>query len=259
MSITGDWENSYGSIMSLKQGAYGIVIGVYTSSTGSSGEYWVLGYTDPSPANGVGQSLALSIFWRSFQRGGKPDPSWHYVSGLCGQCITLNNVPTLSLIHDMVATTPFPGVVPVTGNFMDKLIYTPSAGGGQARAEWAPKISAAADPVNGGWVCVQNPLIRLALTLQEQYSGYLTGALLTPNGQTVVAGFADTYASADGLPVEGVALGGLLPDGHSVVSLAGSLNLQQNVLTLAWFQGVGTTPAMTWIETNMQSLTFTRA
>jgi len=258
MSVQGDWKNSFGSVMSLRQDNYGGVIGFYTSSTGSSGKYFVLGYTDPNPANGVGQSLALSIFWRSIL-GGKGDPSWHYVSGLCGQCITLDNVRTLSLIHDMVATTPLPGYVPVTGNFMDKLLYTPYFGEGQAAAaQWPPQTSEVADPVNQNWVCVQNPAIRLSLTLRDQNSGYMTGSLQTATGTVVVAGFTDSYAVQSGLSLQGVTLCALLPDGHSVVSLAGSLNLQQNVMTLAWFQGVGTKPELTWVETNMQSLTFTR-
>jgi saccharopepsin len=256
MSVTGKWVNSFGSLAYLTQQSGGAVVGVYSSTTGSSGIYWVLGFTDPNPSSSAGQSLALSIFWRSVQ-GGKGDPSWHYVSGFSGQLITLNNVPTLSLMHDMVATTPFPGVVPVTGNFMDKLLYTPYTGGNQAPAQWPPKFSSPpGNVVDGNWICVQDPSIQLSLTVQDPTFGYLIGTLQTANGSVPLAGFTDTYAGVDGLQLQGLTVSALLPDGHSVVSLAGSLDLQQGVLTMAWFQGVGTSAKMTWIETNLQGLNF---
>jgi hypothetical protein len=259
MSVAGTWINAFGSVTQLYQGDAGQVAGVYTSTTGSSGYYWVLGFTDPNPASGIGQSLALSIFWRSFE-GGTGDPSWHYVSAFSGQLITLNNVPTLSLVHDMVATTPFPGVVPVTGNFMDKLLYTPYTGEKLSLAQWPPtfKPPAATDPMAGCWVCVQNPNIRLLITLEDQITGYVTGSLQIAGVNVAIAGFTDAYASQSNLPVQGLTVSALLPDGHSVVSMAGSLNFQQGVLTLIWLQGVGTTAPNTWIETNLQALSFTR-
>lgn len=260
MSVTGKWINSFGSVASLQQDSMGSVVGVYTSSTGSSGAYWVLGFTDPNPpGDGTGQSLALSIFWRSFQ-GGTGDPSWHYVSAFSGQLITLNNVPTLSLVHDMVATTPFPGVVPVTGNFMDKLLFTPYTGGNPAPAQWPPKFTrpAAANGIGGYWACVQNPAMKLTLMVEDETSGYVIGSLNTAGVIVALAGFTDTYASAANLPLQGLTVSGLLADGHSVVSMAGSLNFQQDVLTMVWLEGVGTSAASTWIETNLQGLSFTR-
>ncbi len=261
MTVTGDWINSFGSVAHLRQDSLGTIIGVYTSSTGSTGAYWILGFTDPDPPNdGTGQSLALSIFWRSVE-GGSGDPSWHYVSAFSGQLITLNNVPTLSLVHDMVATTPFPGVVPVTGNFMDKLLYTPYSGGKSAPAQWPPEFQppAGANAIGGNWACIQNPAIQLSLLVEDQTSGYVIGSLQTAGGSVPLAGFTDTYATQSSLPLQGLTVSALLPDGHSVVSLAGSLNIQQDVLTMVWLEGVGTSAPSTWIETNLQGLNFQRS
>jgi hypothetical protein len=258
MSVSGKWVNAFGSVVYLDQVGTGVV-GVYASTTGSSGAYWVVGVANPNPPAGAGESLALSILWRSFQ-GGTGDPSWHYVSGFSGQRITLNNTPTLSLIHDMVATTPFPGVVPVPGSYLDKLLYTPYAGSQAQPGNWPPRFCApaAATPIDGIWTSTQTPDLKLTLAVEDLTFGYVTGSLQTPDGTVALAGFTDTYAGSGGLRLQGLTLNALLPDNQTVVALAGSLDLKQNLLTLSWLQSSGTAAGSTWIQTSLQSLTFTR-
>lgn len=261
MPVSGQWVNSFGSIVWLEQQSNGNVAGVYSSTTGSSGTYWVVGVADPNPPQGAaGQSLAFCVFWRAIE-GAKADPSWHYVSGFSGELVTLNSVPTLSMVHDMVATAPFPNVVPKTGSYLDKLLFTPASPAKPAPRKWPPKFSApqASGDIGGTWVCVQDPGLSLTILVEDQNFGYVTGGLQVKGVNVAVSGFTDTYASVDGIAEQGLTLSALLPDGHSVTVLAGSLNIAQDTLSLSWLESAGTEPASTWIQTRLRGLDFRRA
>jgi saccharopepsin len=259
LNVTGQWINVYGSIVSLVQSDSGFVSGSYTSTTGSSGSYWVVGFTDPNPpAAGNGQSLAFTILWRSYS-GGVPDPSWHYVSGFSGQMlVTEKGTPNLVMIHDMVATAVDPGVVAIIGSYPDKLVYVPyTAPPGPV---WPPDFvpPSSADPVDGNWSCDQDPSISLSLVVLDQISGYTEGVLGTPDGSVDLVGFTDTGAGADGLTLQGLTVSGLLAAGHMVVAIAGSLNLATDTLTMSWLESNGTDPGSTWLQTRLRGLNFTR-
>lgn len=260
MTVTGQWENVFGSVVWLWQDSRGSVAGVYSSTTGSSGAYWVIGFADPEPpSDGEGQSLAFSIFWRSIE-GGPGDPSWHYVSGFSGQLIMLNNTPTLSMIHDMVATTPFPKVVPAVGSYLDKLLYTPADNPRPAPHQWpaAMQPPTVSSPIDGTWAAVDDDATVLRLAVQDATFGYVTGTLETADGVFPVAGFTDTYAGADGLALQGLTLSALVSGRNRTVGLAGSLEIGRNVLSLSSLASDGTAAASTWIQTRLQSLQLTR-
>ncbi len=266
MSVSGSWINGYGSVMFLTQADDGSVTGVYTSTTGSSGAYWVAGFASPAEPQpgGNGQALAFSILWRSFS-GGTPDPSWHYASGMSGQNLPLDpvtNGPTLSMIHDMAATAPFPDLgIYAPGNYIDKLAYVPYTGGQGSPGQWPPPFTPPSqpDPVDGNWQCVQNPSISLSLFVQDETSGYVTGTLTVADGTVNIAGFTDTRAGAASLPLQAVSLSAMLPDSTIVVALAGSLNLRTDNLSLMWLQSDGTAANATYLQTTFEELNFTRA
>src|SRR5690606_17229471 len=128
MSFTGVWENGYGSTMTLHQAADGTINGNYQSSTGSTGTYHVSGFASTlEPSQAEGQAAALSIFWRPVDPE-PADPSWHWVSGLGGQLTIEDGVPTICLLHALVATVAFTEQEIPAGTWLDKLIYTPKAG-----------------------------------------------------------------------------------------------------------------------------------
>jgi saccharopepsin len=259
MTVTGQWVNAFNSVAGLVQLSNGEVVGTYSSTTGSSGAYWVVGFTDPDPpADGSGQALALSILWRSYQEG-TPDPSWHYVSGFSGQLVTLQGVPTLNLIHDMVATTPFSGAgIDTAGSYLDKLTYTPYASPNPSSRQWPPPISRPSlrGGINGTWVATQCPDTTLSLQVQDDTWGYVTGTLTTSAGTANVVGFTDPYAASGGLNLQGLSISALLPDGHSVLALAGALDLGAGLLSLSSLRSGETQPASTWIQTRMEAFTF---
>ena len=263
MSVTGRWLNGYGSVMFLTQGDGGSVTGVYTSTTGSSGSYWVAGFTGSASSQSTGQPLAFSILWRSFA-GGEPDPSWHWVSGFSGQMLPLdpvNNGPTLILINDLVATVADPVMTSVPGSYVDKLAYVPYTGGQTSPGQWPPSFTPPSqpDPIDGAWQCIQNPAIGLFLNLQDVTSGYVTGTLTTEAGTSAVVGFTDNGAGNAGLTLQGLTLSALLPDGQTVVALAGNLVLSAGTLTMEWVQSVGTAADVSYMQTSIQGMNFSRA
>ncbi|GAB3027928.1 hypothetical protein GCM10027285_07660 [Oleiagrimonas citrea] len=80
--VTGLWRNGFGSTLEIGPlDADGCFRGRYTSSTGASGDYPVVGVADPHP-DGDSVAISFAVSWRSLE--GKPDPSWHWVSGFTG-------------------------------------------------------------------------------------------------------------------------------------------------------------------------------
>jgi hypothetical protein len=196
MSVTGNWLNGYGSVMFLTQGEGGSVTGAYTSTTGSSGSYWIAGFTGSASSQSAGQPLAFRILWRSFVTGDR-DPSWHWVSGFSGQMQPLdpvNNGPTLILFNDLVATVADPVMTDVPGSYIDKLAYVPYTGGQTSPGQWPPPFTPPSqpDPIDGTWQCFENPAIGLFLRVEDVTSGYVTGSLATgAGGNVMVVGFTD--------------------------------------------------------------------
>lgn len=259
MAISGNWVNVYNSTMQLVQTDTGYVYGSYSSTTGSSGAYYIVGFGSPTPNANGGQPLALSILWRSYE-GGQGDPSWHYVSGFSGQSITVDQVPNLILLHDLVATAPFPSVVPGLGDYLDKLVFTPREG---STPPWPLPVpvrpEGLASPVDGAWACVQDPTMTLTLELQDATWGFVSGSAVRQGNQTPVAGFTDCYAVADSLTLQGLSLSAFFPALGQEVAWAGSLDLSSDVLSLALMNSVGTTPGSLWTQTRFQGLDFVRA
>lgn len=261
MSVTGTWKNSYGSVMALVQSAEGFVFGTYQSSTGSSGTYFVTGFAQPNgPASSLGESLALSIFWRSIT-GGTGDPSWHWVSGLGGQRVPSSGTdapPTLNLIHAMVATDDFPGLANV-GTYLDKLVYLPVSPSAPALEKMpVEEGSLLRDRIEETWICQQDSAVTLKLQVASSKFGLVTGKLTTAGGAHEVSGFTDTYAQQGGLSLQGLSVCALLGDGGWTVALAGSLDHKTRVMTLTQLLNHGTTPTATYVQTKLATWTFVR-
>ena len=116
VSLTGRWRNEFGSIMEVGPVAEnGSFAGTYSSSTGATGCYPVLGFVDPCPPE-AGQTVSFSVSWRSMT--GDYDKSWHWVSAFAGILASPNGVDTLRTQYllqqdptaapDYLATAVFP-------------------------------------------------------------------------------------------------------------------------------------------------------
>lgn len=240
MSISGTWANSYGSTMNLSQSDDGSVIGLYSSSTGSSGVYWVVGHADPSAPVGKGQAVALSIYWRSIA-GGPSNPTWHYVSGFSGQLLDVSGTPSMVLLHAMVDSDDDPGPGGL-GTYLDKLVYTPAPS--VAELEGFERLSAADntdDPVCGTWATSSGPALSVEILGVEDATGYALGTITPGGGHAIAAaGFTDVTAAPDGLALQSLSLSAFDASDATVWSLAGTLDLANGVLTLLQMQSHGT-------------------
>jgi hypothetical protein len=249
--LQGTWKNEYGSTMVLSSNqTNGFVYGTYSSSTGSTGQYYVFGFYNPNPASGMGNAAGLTIYWRSFA-GGPSDPSWHWVSGLGGQVVADGTGNTMILNHAMVATTAFPGLC-TAGTYVDKLNYkrvsTQTAGP-------IPTLQPAnvSDPIEQVWICDQIPSVQLKVQIAIPASGQVVGTFTTPSGTYQCAGFTDVYVA--GQPLQGFAISALVNNG-AVQTLAGSLNLATNKLSMTNFFSQGTASSSTYVQTATGKLTF---
>lgn len=262
MNLSGTWKNSYGSIMTLQQGVSGLVGGSYKSSTGSSGTYNVVGFANPAdPTKALGESVALSIYWRS-TTGGKGDASWHWVSGLAGQLNIGGARPTLYLMHAMVATDAYPGLASV-GTYIDKLIYTPAPGDNLPVTELSSDLpdqdASPSDPMSGTWVSQKGGTTAvLRLSVVQPDIGYLVGQLLTASAAYTVVGFTDTYATEGGIQLQSLSVSLYRDDSVLCQSLAGSLDFADGILTLTVFTSQGTITKAIYVETKVSQLGFTK-
>ncbi|MGQ9371900.1 avidin/streptavidin family protein, partial [Azospirillum sp. A39] len=246
------WINEYGSVMELLQDGDGGIVGLYRSSTGSTGTYLVVGWAvGPAPSAQQGQPVALAIDWRSLDGGGG-DPSWHWVSGLGGQRLagTGGQPDTMPLNHALVATTDFPGLAG-PGTYIDKLLY---------RAQPAPTgvplpdlagdgVSGAGDPVDGLWSCRERPGLGLDIRVTDARYGLVEGRLTGTGGDRPVRGLTDTRATADGLAKQGLTLTAPLGASGPALSLAGSLRLADGVVTVTEMTSQGTSPGNAYLQT----------
>lgn len=101
--LIGIWKNEFGSLMAITAvEADGGFRGLYSSTTGASGTYRVVGTSDPNPPE-VTRTLAFAISWRSIT--GEYDPSWHYNSGFAGQLQLIDGQPRITTTYLLVENT----------------------------------------------------------------------------------------------------------------------------------------------------------
>jgi len=261
MSLAGIWENEYGSKMTLSMANNNLFTGKYESTTGSTGEYRVIGYqTSADPTSAAGQACCLAIDWHSVVAG-PPDNSWHWVSGLSGQLSIQSGVEQLVLSHAMVASIAFPGLTPA-GTYIDKLIYKRIAGPEHIEHEGLPNSeNLAADPLVGSWFSADNTglLIDTVAPYPGNAFGYVFGKLIWNGGPSLLYGVTDINAQSAGLSLQSVSIVGLPSDsGGPAISLAGTLDLKTGTLTLLDQNSVSTPPSQTYVETSIATKVFNR-
>jgi hypothetical protein len=257
MSLSGVWQNSYGSVMDLTQHDDGLVTGRYRSSTGSSGTYNVLGFAAPdAPSATLGQPVSLTIFWRSTEAG-RADPSWHWVSGLGGQLTLPDGGPALVLLHALVATDDFPDLAP-PGSYLDKLTYHPAAATAALPAvRPSRRAGTASDPLDGRWICEQDPTLSLQLSVIDATFGTVQGTF--GPAALPLYGFTDSYAAADALPLQGVALAiAFDPATGRSRCLAGQLDRGSDRLAFTVFDSRATAADASYVQTATRALSFRR-
>ncbi len=259
MTLVGTWQNEYGSQMVLTQLDTNLVWGNYSSTTGSTGKYMVIGYQQPgNPTPQAGQAVALAIEWHSIVAG-QGDPSWNWSSGLSGQISIENGKESLVLAHAMVASSNFPGLA-AAGTYIDKLTYFRTATDVPDADPPRPVLDAPmADPLAGTWRSDDGTLLQIEV---YPYTGSLFGwaqGKMYWNGSTCpIEGVTDINARSSGLTLQSTAITGLPSLPGPAVSLAGCLDLTSGRLTMTNFASLSTAPNATYVQTTVSQKIFVR-
>ncbi|NWA65368.1 avidin/streptavidin family protein [Pseudomonas reactans] len=258
-SVAGTWKNDYGSVMTLTVTG-NVITGSYQSSTGSTGQYAITGYqASTSLSQEQGLPVALAIDWHPLDQQ-QADPSWHWVSGLCGQLHQIAGEDRFELSHLLVATREFPDLAN-QGTYLDKLSYRRVPGEAIELNPVAPTMSSKQDnPLNGTWLATEGYDLKLHVSASSQLAlGCVSGTLTTSSECVEISGFTDINAGAVGLSLQSVSLTAAQKSGDTVLTLAGSLDLKEDGLTLLALFTSSTPASRRYVQTQVKSILFKRA
>lgn len=256
-SIAGTWQNDYGSVMTLEVSGQQ-VFGTYRSSTGSTGEYPVIGgQLGDGATSALSMPIALAINWHSLGNGPR-DPSWDWASGLSGQLSVTEAGDLLTLSHLLVATSDFPGLTD-RGTFVDKLTYRRVAARIATPARQA--LSAMQNPLNGTWVAAGDTQLVLNVYASGQHRcGVVQGYLSSLHAPTrvVISGFTDINAQSHSLAQQSVSLTLVNAEDQTVSALCGALELAGDTLKLLRLTSSPVAPMNAYLATRISSISFVR-
>ncbi len=120
--INGVWTNSYGSIMRL-QAEGGAITGYYSSTTGSTGVYKIVGFYDPEPTSkSRGTTVALAIAWRSYV-GGEGGTGSHWTSTMSGKYFVDKDQEKMELINALSTSSVHEGENAEEGLYPESLTF----------------------------------------------------------------------------------------------------------------------------------------
>ena len=237
----------------------GDVFGIYESTTGSTGQYRVLGCQFPEePTLEAGQAVALAIAWHSVADG-PSDASWNWVSALGGQISAVDGEEVLSVSHLLVASSDFPGLCR-RGVYCDKLTYRRVAAEpafpGHVQCGELQRIDALA----GCWRAGDGTVLDIHLKPEFNNCFGILGGCLTMAGQALeIAGFSDISAVKDRIGFQSVALTALDREHNATVALGGWLEHASGNLVLQVLTSQATSPAESYLQTVIRPLQFLRS
>ncbi|MCE2594785.1 avidin/streptavidin family protein [Motilimonas cestriensis] len=259
-SLTGTWGNKFGSTMSLYAQDERI-IGIYSSHTGSTGEYLLVGNcSNNSPSDQLGQSVAFSIYWRNILPG-EADPSWHWSGSMCGQ-LQING--SMVLTNSIVVSVPFETYQ--KSNYIDELEFTRSKELSQPQKEAINKhflshqTSGKDTPtlptrLTGTWD--NNPMQTSIKILPANALSGLTKAILTISGNEIeLLGFTDIDANDS--EAQSFSLAGYNQKTSQTLSLSGQLEAGSDALMIYSWASQPTAPENSFMQTNLASINLTR-
>lgn len=253
-SAAGTWRNAYGSVLRLAVHG-GRLVGQYHSSTGASGCYAVSGQHCDAVLPGNGRPLALAIAWQALDHA-VADPSWHWVSGLCGQLLWLDGEEVLLLSHLLVASSALPGRA-APGTYLDQLRYQRVDGRPWMPAQAASAVADARDALAGHWQAPDGAVLQLQVQhASGQMPAQVHGHGVIGNARWDVRGYTDARAHAAGIPRQSLALVAHRPGGAGVACLAGTL--AHGRLQLLAVTASATAAGTRYLQAQIAPLSFSR-
>lgn len=235
----GVWINSYGSIMKLDDQG-GMITGCYSSTTGSSGAYRVIGFSDSNPdPKSKATTLAIAVPWRSYL-GGKGDTSWHWTSTMSGILFLDKNEEKLELINALNTSTLLVGQNAAIGLYPESLTFTRHSNQSWQCPEPPAKEYSSSSLVIGTW---KGEDITLVIE-KDLGDGFFAGHYIVTGTTFPVVGCYD-YVTTSPVPapagIRSVSLVVSNEDSegnnhHSQLALVGMLREKENELDLYMFQ-----------------------
>ncbi len=213
--LSGTWHNSYCSRVDLSVGEDGVVTGVYTSHTGSTGSSQVIGWVDPTAVaptpprtNVKGIPFSLDIQWRLINKPvSEADGSWHWVSGFSGQYHPAQTISepnqdsyaipeTLELLNVLEASSTVAGFADTAPIMWPQTLHftrtAPNYCSSVTPGRPVPFTNSAEDMVSGTWAIAGG--LELELTA-DPTTGRVTGKATLPGAPALqVIGLYDRLA-----------------------------------------------------------------
>ena len=118
--IKGIWKNEYGSIMEITNVQVGIFEGTYSSHTGDTGTYKVVGVYNDKNTDESKITVSFAISWQDVTNNSESSYSFA-TSGMSGQIQIDKGSWILPVIH--ILTTPNPPGDRWKNSLIDKLIF----------------------------------------------------------------------------------------------------------------------------------------
>ena len=254
--LAGTWENEYGSRMTLaaEQGA---ISGIYGSSTGSIGQYRVVGWcSGAEPTVVAGQPVGLAIAWHSIADG-PSDASWNWTSSLGGQVSILAGEEVLVVTHLLVATTPFPGLCE-PGVYSDKLNYR-RVSDATAVGDRAPIPADRSDPQTRSWAAEDGTKIRLEVNPERHRRfGLVSGSLWSGSAELEIAGFTDYSERSNREGRQSLAIAAVDHSQNIAVTFGGWIDHETGILSVQSLRNKATSKSDTYLQTAIRPMTFVR-
>ncbi len=276
--ISGTWTNSYCSQLDLSvDEESGRISGTYTSHTGATGSYNVVGSVAPlghreesgDPPNG--RPVALAIQWRAINVSvADADGTWHWVSNLAGQYHPAQSVDvpgqksyeipeTLELLNALIATAtapPLAASAPITWpQTLDFFKQAPEFCEPVTPPKPVPFTGSGKDLVSGTWEADDGSRLVLQANIDD---GTVSGSYESESGTFGVEGLFDNFSKP--LPDVVVAEQGVsvaIADGRG--SLAGGVDVDETaVLRILVNRLTSTTWTGRFAQGDVDSIVFRR-
>lgn len=263
MSFDNSWVNEYHSLIQIKQDPVnGMLTGLYSSTTGGTGTYDVVGWASlQDPTEKAGQPMAITVLWRS-NDGGKSDPS-HEVSAMAGQVITIKNGLQLSLVHVFVETDPVSAKIEA-GFYPDKLIFSPDLSihnltNNIGAANPADKMTGV--NISGQWLSDSelNDIQSLNIVQPDSFNCSIKGMIVYKDGkQFELIGFTDIYAKSGNLVKQSIGFSTYIDHNgnRTCISHAGYLDIETGKLCITCLNANSTSNDANYTQVNMNYFQF---
>jgi len=217
--LIGRWKNQYGSLLDIREHLEsGSFDGIYYSSTGSSGQFRVAGWS-PNEIR-KNQPVALGVRWRNTSEGER-DPTWEWVSSMCGALFldTPDDIPMLQVMNSLVVSAPYRDLdIHRPGIYVETLIFR------KAEVEHISSLSRSEHVTKGSLTLTNADPASCYRSLKFAYDdgGFVTGTLDMCGRCIPVTGFTDfqTRGSLQSLALNGLAYG----DPTRAFGLAGNID-----------------------------------